>query len=151
MPLQLRTLSTGALDVAPSFGDDDLDALRTAALLSLRCDARAGDNDEVPDLGSRRGYWGDAYDSLIDAADPPGPIGSRLWLLEGALPTEPNARRAEAYALEALSWMTTAKLVRLLSATCEASEQGLDLTVRITSRSGKTLEPVRVSLAALVL
>jgi phage gp46-like protein len=150
VPLQLRTLSTGALDVALQLGDDDLDALRTAALLSLRCDARAGDADEVPDLGSRRGYWGDAYDTLIDAADPPGPLGSRLWLLDEAIPSEPNARRAEAYALEALSWMTTAKLVRLLSVTCTASEQGLDLTVSITSRSGKTLV-MRAPLAPLVL
>lgn len=148
VPLQLQLTATGELDLATALGDDEVDALETAALLSLRTDARAGDDDEVPDDASRRGYWGDAYDTLLDARDPPGPLGSRLWLLETALATEPNARRAEAYALEALAWMRDGKLVRDIAATCTATGERLNLEVVITPRRGRKIL-IRMPLGAL--
>ena len=142
--------ATGALDLAPKLGDDEVDALETAALLSLLTDARAAADDEVPDEASRRGYWGDAYDALVDASDPPGPLGSRLWLLHDALATEPNARRAEAYALEALGWMREGRLVRLIVATCTTTGDRLDLDVVITPRRGRVIR-IRLPLGALVI
>lgn len=78
------------------------DGLRTAVLLSLFLDRRAGAQDPLPDAGTpdRRGWVGDAL-----AAVPGDRIGSRLWLLrrEKQLPGVPP--RAEIYAREALAWL----------------------------------------------
>ena len=78
------------------------DGLRTAVLLSLFLDRRAGTQDPLPDAGTpdRRGWVGDAL-----AAVPGDRIGSRLWLLRRAKASEATRLRAEAMAREALAWL----------------------------------------------
>jgi len=81
-------------------GQDDLDAdigLRTAVMISLFTDARARDDDEIPDgSNDKRGHWGDAYED--------DSTGSRLWLLERAKETQKTLDRGKEYATEALRW-----------------------------------------------
>lgn len=80
--------------------------LRSAILVSLFTDRRAGPDDELPDGGSdRRGFWGDLVppDQLPEGTR--RPLGSRLWLLAREKQTEETRRRAEAYAAEALRWL----------------------------------------------
>lgn len=52
--------------------------LETAVILSLLCDARARDDDTLPDKGKdRRGWWADSVALEVDGDR----TGSRLWLL----------------------------------------------------------------------
>ena len=83
------------------------DGLLTAVIVSLFTDARAHDDDALPDerVGvptDKRGWWGD-HIRADSAADP---IGSRLWLLHRELEMPQVVRRAEQYAREALAWLT---------------------------------------------
>ena len=82
------------------------DGLLTAVVLSLFTDARAHDDDTVPDArpgepGDRRGWWGDALSP--DA----GPLGSRLWLLWREKDQDEVVIRAQEYARAALAWLVT--------------------------------------------
>lgn len=71
------------------------DGLVTALIISLFTDARARDDDPLPQPGAdRRGWWGDPT------------IGSRLWLLEREKLTEATRLRAHDYVREALAWLT---------------------------------------------
>ncbi|RHW17212.1 hypothetical protein D1610_11730 [Sphingomonas gilva] len=92
----------GAADVALEGGrlvTDD--GLRTAILISLFSDARAQDDDPLPQPGAdRRGWWGDAFGTEGDAT------GSRLWLLSREKITAATVARAREYAREALAWLT---------------------------------------------
>ena len=105
------------------------DGLRTAVLLSLFLDRRAGTQDPLPDAGTpdRRGWVGDAL-----AAVPGDRIGSRLWLLrrEKQLPGVPP--RAEAHAREALAWLLDAGIASAIEVSAAWQGQGLlALAVRI--------------------
>jgi len=81
-------------------GQDDLEhdlGLRTAVMISLLTDARARDDDEIPDgSNDKRGHWADSYEE--------DSIGSRLWLLERAKETQNTLDRGKEYATEALRW-----------------------------------------------
>lgn len=99
--IAFQDLTTGGdirLDGADLAGDS---TLRTAVILSLFSDARAGADDPLPAGESDpRGWWGDAL------ADVPGDhFGSRLWLLSREKRTEETRLRAESYAREALAWL----------------------------------------------
>jgi phage gp46-like protein len=77
-----QTRITPDLALAPSGAVAREDGLRTAILLSLFLDARAGEEDPLPDPlnRDRRGWVGDVL--APTAGDR---IGSRLWLLARAL------------------------------------------------------------------
>lgn len=77
---------------------DDKDWLRSAVWLSLGTDARAADDDPLPENADKRGWWADSYRAQR--------IGSRLWLLAREKQLPETLRRAEEYAREALQWMT---------------------------------------------
>ena len=107
--LGLVNLVGTVMDIALNFdnkqfdigvGQDDIDhdlGLRTAVMISLFTDARARDDDEIPDgTNDKRGHWGDAYEDDI--------VGSRLWLLERAKETQDTLDRGKQYATEALGW-----------------------------------------------
>lgn len=65
--------------------------LGTAISLCLFCDARALDNDVIPDgTSDRRGWWADST------------FGSRLWLLERSNINDETIQTAQKYILEAL-------------------------------------------------
>lgn len=107
----------GGFDLAIANGDLLLDdGLGTMVLVSLLTDRLAEPADTLPDgrpagTGDRRGAWQDL--ALDDAPAYPTAnlMGSRLWLLARAKQVTETLRLAEAYASEALAWMTEDGLV----------------------------------------
>ncbi len=100
-------------------GDDatrDLEGdagLLTAVIISLFTDARARDDDPLPDErvgvpSDRRGWWGDHVSAPAagGAQARPQSLGSRLWLLWREKDLDVVVARAQAYAEEALAWLT---------------------------------------------
>lgn len=76
-------------------------ALHTATLLCLFTDRRLPEGAEHPgDDDDPRGWWGSSY-RLED--EPEAELGSLLWTLERAVLTDETARRARAYAEDALA------------------------------------------------
>jgi phage gp46-like protein len=118
----------------------DLFGLETEALIALWTDARV-DPSELPEGVPNRGYWGD---SLIAARSS---TGSRLWLLETAVADDSAARRAEAYALEALEHLTRERRARSIRPEATVEGDAIYLRVRITALTGAELElgPARIN------
>lgn len=87
--------------------------LLTSITLSLFCDRLALPSDAlpVPFSTDRRGWWGDTY-------NPAGLIGSRLWLLSRAKSTPALLQTAQGYCVEALSWLTTYRVVSNFTVNC---------------------------------
>lgn len=84
--------------------------MRTAILISLFSDARAADDEELPEAGGdRRGWWGDAYarDPRPDAgtARDVNRIGSLLWLLSRSKITARTLTQAKQACEDALAWL----------------------------------------------
>lgn len=121
-----------ALDAGRLVTDD---GLRTAIEISLFTDARAGDDDRLPDEGADpRGWWGNAFPPS-DAA--PRELGSKLWLLSREKLTAANVERARVYAMEALAWLKTAGIVSSLTVRAAAiDQQTLAIAVEITRPEG---------------
>ncbi|WP_449246575.1 phage GP46 family protein [Desulfarculus baarsii] len=117
----------GALDT-----DDTLD---TAILQSIFSDARARDDDALPDgETSRRGWWGDGV------ADVEGDrFGSRLWLLCREKQTEATRQKAVAYVKEALAWLTADGVATAVDVDAAWTARGV-LTIYVACRlaNGKT-------------
>lgn len=111
-------------------------SLRTAVVLSLFLDARAKDDDEIPDgSADRRGWWADAYGQLPDS------FGSRLWLLSREKQLASVLARAKEYAEEALAWLVTDGAARSVLVTPEITRQGvLGLLIEIERPDGSRLE-----------
>ena len=107
------------------------DGLRTAILISLFSDARAGDDDALPEPGAdRRGWWGNAFPAV--SGDAGNPLGSLLWLLERAKTTQGNLRRAEEAARNALQWLIDDQIASSVAVTVE--RQTSDAMERIAIR-----------------
>jgi phage gp46-like protein len=88
-----------------TFDESDLlrdDGLYTDVLLSLFTDARANDDDVLPDENStdRRGYWADEFAEVERDR-----FGSRLWLLARSKQLSSVMQKAQEYAEEALAWL----------------------------------------------
>lgn len=87
------------------------DGLRTAIVISIFTDARAHDDDEIPDgTTNRRGWWADRVAPASRAADSqdgrtPDRIGSRMWLLSREKQVPEVLARAKQYLAEALQWL----------------------------------------------
>lgn len=84
--------------------------MRTAILISLFSDARAADDETLPEAGGdRRGWWGDAYarEDRPDAgtARDVNRIGSLLWLLSRSKITARVLAQAKQACEEALAWL----------------------------------------------
>lgn len=84
--------------------------MRTAILISLFSDARAADDEQLPEAGGdRRGWWGDAFarDARPDAgtARDANRIGSLLWLLSRSKITARTLAQAQQACAEALAWL----------------------------------------------
>lgn len=109
-----------AADAALSAGALRTDeGLRTAILISLFTDARAGEDDVLPDLGGdRRGWWGDAFPA--SAGDE---TGSRLWLLFREKITPGVIARARDYVRKALAWLIEDGIARSIEVSVEAQDQ----------------------------
>lgn len=86
------------------------DGMRTAILISLFTDARAADDETLPEAGGdRRGWWGDAYAREVrpDAgtARDVNRIGSLLWLMSRSKITARTLTQATQACEEALAWL----------------------------------------------
>lgn len=112
-------------DLAPD------DGLRTAVLLSLFLDRRAGD-DDVAEGGDRHGSWMDQY---LD--QPNDKLGSRLWLLRREKETTATLQRARTYAEEALRWLVEDGIARKVETEAEWVARGvLGMGITITLADG---------------
>lgn len=104
------------------------EGLMTAVIISLFTDARAHDDDPLPDEragvpSDRRGWWGDC---LPDAQGEQTleSIGSRLWLLWREKDLDSVVARARQYAGEALAWLTREGHVSALRVSVERVQPG---------------------------
>lgn len=119
--------------------------LETAVILSLFCDARAREDDVIPDgTGYRRGWWADSVAPLAqggltvreDASAAHDVLGSRLWLLSREKQLPEVVRRARDYAEEALRWLVTDGVAAGVSVAASVPRQGLlrlDIRIRLAS------------------
>ena len=88
------------------------EGFQTAVFISLFTDARAEDDDNIPDRSNdRRGFWGDAIEDE--------PLGSRLWLLSRSKINSDTIALIEKYSLEALQWMIDDGIVTLININVE--------------------------------
>lgn len=128
-----------ALDFQADLGTADLvlgpsglvrdDSLKTAVILSLFTDRRAGPDDAAGN--DRRGWVGDALASDGDR------WGSRLWLLRRDKQIEETRRRAIDYAQEALAWLVDDGIAASVAVEAEwIRPTALGLTVSITLTAG---------------
>ena len=131
---------SGTFDIAVDGGDLVMDdGLATAVLISLFTDARARDDDVLPQGADRRGWWGD-----IGNDDPNDAWGSRLWLLlERAKVTDDTALMARDMAIEALAWLTADQIASdvaveasVLPVTAANPAGALVLSVSLTRPTG---------------
>lgn len=101
--------------------------LQTAVMLSLFTDARARDDDEIPDgTDDRRGWWADtlSFDGIQ--------FGSRRWLLGREKQQDVVLRKLEEYDSEALQWLLDRGIATRVEVTAEHAgpERWLE-TIRI--------------------
>lgn len=110
-------------DLATISGDVLLtDGLETAVILSLFLDARARDDDTLPDGGTdRRGWWADDAAPTADGDR----TGSRLWLLSREKTLPEVLRRAHDYAAEALAWLVDDGIARAVDVGATMPRPGL--------------------------
>lgn len=120
-------------------GFDSVDPLVRAVMISLFTWRRANPDDDLPDGGSRMGWWGDGFPVVANDR-----IGSRLWLLSRAKIVPETLTRAKAYAEEALQWLVDDGVAaRVL---VEVERQGLTtvaLACRFFKSDGKVLADIR--------
>ena len=111
--------------------------LFTAVVISLFTDARAHDDDSLPDdrpgqpeaEKDPRGWWGDGLTADADAS---GPMGSRLWLLWREKDLPAVVARAQQYAEESLAWLSPLGYVVSVSASAirvESRHIGISVSV----------------------
>lgn len=119
--------------------------LETAIILSLFCDARARDDDILPDgTDFRRGWWADSLAPLAMGGLNLRPdsaandrIGSRLWLLAREKELPEVLARAKDYAEEALKWLIDDGEAKAVSVSASILRKGwLCLDISITLADG---------------
>ncbi len=111
-------------------------ALHTASLILLFTDARAAEDDKLPDDdGDRRGWWGDSV--RLDG-EPEAPMGSKIWLYARSPLTEPVRAGIEDAARDALAVLVTQGAVARtdVSAEIDRVRSAVLLTVRHYSHDG---------------
>jgi phage gp46-like protein len=135
------------------YGQFTLDhGLRTAVMLSLFCDARAQDGDELPDaegggpFPDRRGYWADYLSSL----GPSDRWGSRLWILRGQGLTQGVLARARTYALEALEWIVAQGIGTVEVETSREGRDRMLIDVTVTDAIGRASKRWRFAWEAMI-
>lgn len=119
--------------------------LPTAVILSLFTDARASDDDPLPDGAAgeppdRRGWWGDTEGAALHGV---AVMGSRLWLLGREKRTPETLNRARTYCREALSWLVADGIAARVEIEAEfqgsASTPILALGVTVIRRDGRAV------------
>ena len=116
--------------------------LETAVILSLLCDARAHDDDTLPDGGTdRRGWWADSVAPEADGDR----TGSRLWLLSREKTLPEVLRRARDYAEEALAWLVEDKVASSVTVTAEMPRRGLLALSAVITLPNGSIQTVHVN------
>lgn len=115
----------GYFDIGVQDGDFVMDdGLESAVWLSLFTDARAREEDGVPEGEPRRGWW---------AAN----VGSRLWTLLPARQTQETRLKAKGYCEEALQWLLDNSIASRVEVACEWVRDGvLGIRIEITKADG---------------
>ena len=120
--------SVGSFDIQPSPANswkyETTETLETAIRLSLFCDSRAEEGDELPegdgffgeDLG---GWWGSKF--LSDG----GELGSRLWTLRRSKLTSETRQRARDYTVAALQWIVDLGIARSVEVETSVAGRGV--------------------------
>lgn len=124
-----NTYGEGDLVCDSTTGHDTTKALETAVILSLFCDRRAQDDDDIPEDTDRRGWWADAYAVVTNDK-----WGSRLWQLERGKASGGALLFAREAAEEALQWLIDDGIARDVQASASyiAGRKGvMRLTVQI--------------------
>jgi len=96
--------------------------LYSAVLISLFTDARAADDDILPNIldDNRRGWWGDLVNPLVKNDK----IGSRLWLLERSKTLPEVLVQAKEYIKESLQWLVEDGLASKIEVETERQPYG---------------------------
>lgn len=124
--------------------------LTTAVILSLFCDARAREDDVLPDgTDNLRGWWADTVAPMpatglnqVEDSLQQDKFGSRLWLLAREKQLPEVLHRAKDYAEEALQWLITDKVARAVRVTPSIIRQGwlgLDIHITLTNDESTNL------------
>lgn len=93
---------------------DRLTWLENAVTISLFTDARADEDDEIPDGSTdRRGHWGDMF------LEGETSLGSKLWLLKRQKVTQDVIRKARDYCVEALQWLVDENHLQAVNVTAQ--------------------------------
>ena len=107
-------------------GDLELEqSFLSSVIISLFTDARAADDDILPDYNNtdKRGWWGDLAEPEATGDE----TGSLLWLLERSK-TEPEVlARAKQYIYNALQWLIDDGLVSKIEVTIEKQPMDEDI------------------------
>ena len=117
----------GLLDIGLQDPNTDVDqGLESAVLVSLFTDARAQDDDVIPDGSTdQRGHWADSYSDSS--------LGSRLWLLHREKQLPEVLSRAKDYVYEALQWLmddNVASAITVDAYWSAAERLALDITIQ---------------------
>lgn len=109
------------------------DGLKTAVLMSLFTDRRAGADDVLPDnTRDLRGWWADGFAEISDDK-----IGSRRWLLSRAKLTAETLKRLKDYDTEALQWLIDDGVAKAVNVTVVRQDPHTALeTITIDSPDG---------------
>lgn len=117
------------------------EGLTTAVFISLFTDARAEDDDPIPDerdgVKDLRGWWADSTSEKEGDS-----VGSRLWLLERSKVTQEVLEQAKLYAAEALQWMVDEGIASKVETSAEVggpNEDRLYIGVVIYRASGESI------------
>jgi phage gp46-like protein len=134
--LKLTNEAGQIADLSLLLGDFATDSgLENAVMLSLFLDARADDDDILPDDETdRRGWWGDQFSEFADDS-----TGSKLWLLAREKRTLNILPLFESFAEEALQWMVddgVAETVEVSAALGEIDRHAVTLSIAITRPDG---------------
>ena len=123
--LLLTQDGAAACDLALVDGDIAIDQQgQSAAMISLLADARAADDDELPDASNdQRGWWADALEDV--------PVCSLLWLVGRNKRLEATRQDIEQRAGDALAWMVAAGMVASVHVSAVAAGRGYELDIKL--------------------
>ena len=128
----------GEFDLAISERDlQKSEGLENAILISLFTDARANDDDILPNNDTdKRGWWGDGFASEINGLA--RPIGSKLWLLSRSKITSETINKVRDYSQAALKWLVDDGIAKSIEITpTRVDPHTISILVIITKPSGE--------------
>ena len=128
-----------------TFSDNDIETtegLESVTIISLFSDARAADDDLLPDNlrgTDKRGFWGDSTSERDSDR-----VGSKLWLLSRAKTQQEALDIAKKYAEDSLAWMIEEDIAARIDVLAErggtlSGALRIDLRINILRKSGEVV------------